>query len=208
MSAQDAPTTELVAGAVGDRCANCNAPLASDQRYCVNCGDRRGKARFGVGAQAASGAAAAHTGSDAGTHEAHHRAPPSAGITLVAAVATLLIAMGVGVLIGRSSNSGPARASQPVQVITVGGGGTSAGAATTANAAGTAASTHTGKTKSAKTIVVHINAKVTKAATQAASHVFGNSGNLSNNVTQQQGGACSGGAGCQGGHFTGNFFGP
>jgi hypothetical protein len=36
--------------------------------------------------------------------------------------------------------------------------------------------------------------------------VLGNSGNLASNATQQQGGACSGGAGCESGKFTGNFF--
>src|SRR5947209_1507242 len=57
---QDDATTELVAGTVGDRCTNCQKPLAADQRYCVNCGQRRGKPRFSfesLAAQAAPGQA-------------------------------------------------------------------------------------------------------------------------------------------------------
>jgi hypothetical protein len=202
-SAHEAATTELVAGAVGDRCANCNAPLASDQRYCVNCGDRRGKARHSFGSVAP--AVATGHADEAGRHDPTRPYRSSAGLTLVASVATLLIAMGVGVLIGRSSNSTPTRASQPV-VVTAGSG--SAGVASTANNATNTAATHKGKSKKVKAVVVHINAKVSRAASQAASHVFGGSGNLSNNVAQSQGGSCSGGAGCQNGKFTGNFFGP
>jgi hypothetical protein len=205
MSAHEAAPTELVSGAVGDRCAKCNAALASDQRYCVNCGERRGKARFDVGS-AAPTAAVTHAG-EAARHEPPRPYRASAGLTLVASVATLLIAMGVGVLIGRSSNSTPTRASQPVVVTS--GGGTSTGAATTSTGGATAAAkTHKTKGHNAKTVVVHINAKVTKAATQAAAKVFGSSGNLSKNVTQQQNAPCSGGAGCENGKFTGNFFGP
>jgi hypothetical protein len=201
----EAPTTELVSGAVGGRCANCQAPLASDQRYCLNCGQRRGKPRFPVTAVA--------TGEPAATAAAPR--PPqrprmSGAATLVAGVATLLIALGVGVLIGHDSNSStPQRASQ---IITVGGGGTSSGGAnTTANSAAPAQSNRpsaAGKAsvKHEKTVVVHLTPKIEQKAATAATKVFGQSGNLSKNVTQQQGSSCSGGAGCQGGHFTGNFF--
>jgi hypothetical protein len=55
-------------------------------------------------------------------------------------------------------------------------------------------------------VIVHLTPKIQHQAAAAATKVFGQSGNLSKNVTQQQGGSCSGGAGCQNGHFTGNFF--
>ena len=45
----DAPTRELPtapATASEDRCGNCGTPLAHDQRYCVECGERRGQSRF------------------------------------------------------------------------------------------------------------------------------------------------------------------
>jgi hypothetical protein len=197
---EDAPTTELVTGVVGDRCANCQAPLAPDQRYCVNCGERRGRPRFSYESMAAQAAPAAA----GGPVPPRQRARFSSGTTLVAGVATLLIAMGVGVLIGNDSNSTPARAPAP-QVITVGGGaatGTTAGTGTTSGAT----TTGTAKTSKGKTKVVHVTAKTAKAATQAAGKVLGSSHSLSNNVTQQVGGSCTGGSGCQNGKFTGNFF--
>ena len=197
---KDAPTTELVAGAVGDRCSNCQAPLATDQRYCVNCGTRRGKARFSAATLAPEATAAAAS------------APPPAparmrgggATTLIAGVATLLIAMGVGFLIGHNSGNSPSR-TPAAQVITVNGG--SGSAAPTASTPTSRPGRHAKAGKAPKTVVVHITPKVQKAAAQAAAHVFGSNGNLSSNVTQQQGGSCTGGAGCQNGKFTGNFFG-
>src|ERR1700743_1398390 len=52
-AADEGATETLVAGTVGDRCVNCGAPLSSDQRYCINCGERRGAARFSLPATAA-----------------------------------------------------------------------------------------------------------------------------------------------------------
>jgi hypothetical protein len=127
----------------------------------------------------------------------------------VAGVATLLIALGVGVLIGHDSSNQPLRAAS-TPVITVNGGGaanTTAAGNGNAGAQNTGAKGTKGKHKT-KTVVVHITPKVAKAATSAASKVFGSGGNLSHNVTQKVGGSCNGGAGCQNHHFTGNFFNP
>lgn len=199
---ESAPTTELVTGAVADRCSNCQAPLAPDQRYCVTCGERRGRPRFSgemLGAQAASVAV------ESAVPPRRRYPRRSSATTLITGVATLLIAMGVGVLIGHDSNSTPAH-TPAAQIITVGGGGSASTGATTGS--NTTASTTSGKKVKAKPTVVHITAKTEKAATAAASKVLGSSANknLSNNVQQQVGGSCSGGAGCQGGKFTGNFF--
>lgn len=197
---EGAPTTELVTGVVGDHCANCNTTLAPDQRYCVNCGERRGRARFSYDASTAQPVAA----------PAVAMAPPpsrgrrSSGATLVAGVATLLIAVGLGVLIGHDSTSTPVRAAGP-QVITVGGGGGTGATATNATASNsTPAASH--KSSKVKVTKVVVTAKTAKAATAAAGKVLGSDNSLSKNVQQQIGGACSGGAGCQGGKFTGNFF--
>jgi len=127
----------------------------------------------------------------------------------VTGVATLLLAMGVGVLIGHDTGSStPQRASAGVQVVTVGGGG-----GTVASTAGTSKGKRSGKASGAalakkigvKPTVVHLNKKTVQQAAQAATKVFGKQGNLPP-PTVQVGGACSHGAGCQGGKFTGNFF--
>jgi hypothetical protein len=202
----DTPTAELVSGAVGGRCANCHAPLTSDQRYCLNCGQRRGKARFPVMPTAASEPAAAVA------PRPRHRPRMSGAATVVAGVATLLIALGVGVLIGHDGNTPtPQRASN--QIITVSGGGSdrSAGANTTASGSTPAQATKPpagakASLKRAKPVVVQLRPKIKQKAASAASRVLGQNGNMSHNVTQQQGASCNGGAGCQNGHFTGNFF--
>jgi hypothetical protein len=114
------------------------------------------------------------------------------------------------VLIGHySANSTPAKNSG-VSVVTVGGGG-SAPAASTGTAARAAHTTRAAKAsaaKASKPVVVHLTPKVQAKAAAAASKVFGTSGNLSKNPTQQVGQSCTGGAGCQNGRFTGNFFSP
>jgi hypothetical protein len=194
---ENATTSELLTDVVGDRCSNCQQPLASDQRYCINCGARRGKSRFTFDSLAERSA-------PADASERPHRPRISAATTLVAGVATLLLAMGVGVLIGHNSNGTPTRASAPA-VITVGSGGASG---VGSSAGGTAALKKHGKVKKVKPVVVHLTQKTLQKANAAAAKVFGNNGaNLVTNPTVQVGGACSGGAGCQGGKFTGNFFG-
>jgi hypothetical protein len=198
-------TAQLVGGVVGERCATCAAPLASDQRYCVQCGERRGKARFPITATAAG------TPDPQPAAPAQHRAPPHRRVpssaTLVAGIATLLLAMGVGVEIGRSgssANPSPHAAGPAVQVVTVGGGGGAAAAASTAPTTGSTASKAATKAPSAKPLPK----KVVVKAQQAASKVLG--GQAPSQPTVQQGQSCSGGSssGCQNGKFTGQFFGP
>ena len=202
-AADDAPTTELVTGVVGDRCPNCQTPLAPDQRYCVSCGERRGRPRFSYDTVAAQQVPVAATAPP----PPPRRARWSSASTLVAGVATLLIALGVGVLIGHDSNSTPAKA-PAAQVITVGGGsgatGTTAGTGSTASTG--SSSTSGKKGGKVKVTKVTVTAKTAKAATQAASKVLGSSKNLSSNAQQSIGGSCTGGAGCQNGKFTGNYF--
>jgi hypothetical protein len=214
----EAPTGQLLAGAVGDRCVNCGAPLAADQQYCIHCGERRGKSRFG--APETSGQTVQTT-----THVTPppaQAAPrrPSSGTTLVAGVATLLLAMGVGVEIGRISNNGNngSKAAAAPSVITVNGGSASTPATTTAGSQSPAGSTHHAhhaaaapKTEVKKAQQAAAAPKPTKQAVQKASNAAssvlgGNTGQSNNTVTTGQ--SCtSGSAGCQGGHFTGTFFG-
>lgn len=184
--------------------------MASDQRYCVNCGTRRGKSRFSLEAVAAQ---AAPSSPPPAPPPRPVRSRPG-GATLVTGVATLLLAMGVGILIGHYSvPTATKQASQPIVV--------NGGAATTPTTASTTASTQGPKTTSkaaAKTAakvqkqigvaptVVKVNAQTKAQAQQAATKVFGQHSRLSKNPTVQPGQSCSGGAGCQNGKFTGNFF--
>lgn len=192
---EDAPTSELVAATVGDRCANCGAPLASDQHYCVECGERRGKPRF----------SATNAGPAASEASPPRRRRPhtNASVTLVLGIGVLLLAMGVGVEIGNTTAPGSTttasqRAAAPT-IITVGGGGT---AAPTSSTAGTGKPAKVAKTKT------KISAKTAAKAAAAANKVLGSSSNNLAAPTVKPGGACTHGAGCQGGKFTGTFFGP
>lgn len=217
------PTASLLADSVGERCANCGATLASDQRYCVQCGERRGTNRFSTATMPAP--AAATSSRTAGPPPERHRSW-SSGTTLIAGIATLLLALGVGVLIGKAGNNSTPKAQAP-EVITVNGGGSAAtgagatGAGATgavvggASASGThhAASkpAHTPKTEATKAKAVAKSTKPTtaavKKASNAASSVLGGGASQQKN-TVTTGSACkAGSAGCQNGHFTGSFFG-
>lgn len=112
-----------LAGA-GDNCPSCDATLAPDQRYCLHCGQRRGDPRLPfMDAVAFMDAAKQPPQPAAAPPPAPDRRPLlSANASLVAGVATLVLAIGVGVLIGRSGDHGGNVAAQP-QIITVGGGG-------------------------------------------------------------------------------------
>lgn len=212
----DAPTRELPvnpAAASEDRCGTCGAPLAHDQRYCIECGERRGQSRFPP----------AQPATEVQSRRVRSGRPPqsqrvSPGTTLVAGVGVLLLAIGLGVLIGRlghSNTSNQKASAPPVQVVTVqgGGGGTSTGAATTTTPAHTTAAATkapkglTGKLKAAAENKAPPSKAVAQKATQAATKVLGGSNHLAP-PTQKVGGSCSNSqAGCQSGKFTGNFFG-
>ena len=210
----DAPTRDLTAvptAGSGDRCSNCGAPLAHDQRYCVQCGERRGQSTFPQ-AQPATDVRSSRVRST----RAPRQPRLSSGATLVSFVGVLLLAIGLGVLIGHLGKSTPAPKASSTPPVTIlqqgGGGGTSAAAtpAVTTASSPTSAPRHvTSATKKvqAKEKAVAASKAVQKKATQAAGKVLGNSNNLPP-PTVTTGGKCSNGqAGCQGGKFTGNFFG-
>jgi hypothetical protein len=191
-------TPDLLTAAASDRCASCNVPLASDQRYCVNCGERRGKPRFVYQSQAAAAPA-----STAPKRERRNRGP--AGLTLVAGVATLLLAMGVGVLIGQNSTDNSKTVAAQTPAITINGGGTAAGTSTSASAS--AGGRKSGKGANASSKATHLTKKVVTQVNNAAANVVGTQAHLAP-ATVGVGGKCtSGQAGCQNGKFTGNFFG-
>jgi hypothetical protein len=199
-ASEEAVTTpDLLTAAASDRCASCNSPLAPDQQYCVNCGERRGKPRFSYQPQAPAAPA-----STAPKRDRRNRTP--AGLTLVAGVATLLLAMGVGVLIGQNStdNSKTVAAQTPVITVNGSGTGTGAGANTTASTSSGSKKSGKGATKAAKT--THLTKKVVTQVNNAAANVVGTQAHLAP-ATVGVGSKCtSGQAGCQNGKFTGNFF--
>jgi len=111
----------------GDNCPSCGAGLAPDQRYCLACGHRRGDPRLPF-MDAVVFMESSKRPVQAPTAETQPPPPDrrpiiSANASLVAGVATLVLAIGVGVLIGRSGDSGSTNAASPApQIIRVGGG--------------------------------------------------------------------------------------
>lgn len=107
-----------VLGEPGAPCRTCGAPLAADQRYCLQCGTRRAEARLpfleilkGQAPAAPLVAAPAQHGGGLGR--------VSANAVAIAGVACLVLALGVGVLIG-NMNDNEAPAAAPAQIIRVG----------------------------------------------------------------------------------------
>jgi hypothetical protein len=181
-------------GAMSSQCQSCGSALASDQRYCLACGERRGKARFPMATLAPTPAAPV-------AMPVPPRGPRiSSGVAFISFVAVLLMAMGVGVLIGHTNNAQPVqRAAAPqVKLYSFGGSGTGTGASTTA-------STSKVKNTKAKTVKApRLAKKVVVKAQAAAAAVLGGKNLPPPTVTVGQKGS---GAGYQNGHFTGNFFG-
>jgi hypothetical protein len=188
-SAPDMPTTQVhpsLTTAAGSQCSVCSATLAPDQRYCVECGTRRGAARF-----PSTDGLSMRPRETAVESRPVRRSRMSVNNTLIAGIGTLLLAMGIGVLIGRSGNSSTVK-SPAVQVVTVPGAGaaasTTAGATTTPGAGGGSTPTKSGSSSTAgKSKSKQTAAPPPKAVT------VGTPGH---------------GPGYQNGKFTGNFFGP
>ncbi|MET0559315.1 MAG: hypothetical protein ABW065_11665 [Solirubrobacterales bacterium] len=209
---QRAPATPIQSSAVaggGDNCVNCGAVLAADQRYCLQCGQRRGDPRLPF--------MDAVVLMDAVQQSQQAPPPPpprkkrSGGISpnaaLITGIGVLLLALGLGVLIGRSGNSGTtASAPQTPQVITVNGGG-AGGEGASASSESSDSTTGSGKALKSKQEKA---AKAKEAETQAgAESVLKPEGDVKLPPAKvQPGGKCeSGTAGCDGGEFTGEFFG-
>jgi hypothetical protein len=121
--------------------------------------------------------------------------------------------MGVGVLIGHdSSNNAPARASQPVSVVTVGGSGGTATTASTTAAKNSKPQSNKSAAKNAGVshpAVVKLTKKSIQAAQTARTQVFGQGSSTSlPPATIQPGQKCPANdqKGCTGGKFTGSFF--
>lgn len=108
------------------KCAACGGPLAPDQRYCLECGARSpqvggvlpGDLQALISPKQSPAVAGANPAAPAGAAVTEH--PPSANTpAVIAGVGVLLLSMGVGVLIGRSSSSTSKVPAIPAQVISV-----------------------------------------------------------------------------------------
>jgi hypothetical protein len=90
----------LLTGSADVRCTVCNAKMAVDQRYCVQCGTRRGNQRFLIAQEAPETTSAA--GSAGGVATA-----PITRLQLLLVLLMVLVAIGVGVLIGHGTAKTP-----------------------------------------------------------------------------------------------------
>jgi hypothetical protein len=152
---QETETMQMpVLGEAGEHCAGCGAPLAADQRYCLNCGQRRVGPRVDYRTYLAGSDGNAQTSPREPQLPAATVEPPAepeagpakaerdfAPLAAVAGIALLGLMLLIGVLIGRGGDSPDAA---PPSVITVGGSG-GGETATSAGASQEAAKTATAK---------------------------------------------------------------
>jgi hypothetical protein len=133
-------------------CRSCGSPLAADQRYCLQCGARRAEARLPFLDILARQVPAAPAAATTTTTSTTWLGRMSTNAAAVAGVACLLLALGVGVLIGGLGQDDSAASSGAPQVISVGGGGAAAPAvaATSAAPAATETTTDAATTTTAK----------------------------------------------------------
>lgn len=189
---QGAEPLRTAASSSGQHCASCGSVLAPDQRYCVECGQRRGPTRPSFAEAPAQ-------------QQASAPAPPpkrgprfSPNTALIAGIGTLMLAMATGVLIGRTS--APSSKSAPVQYVTAPSSGTPS---STTGSTGTTGATES--TSSAKTAGAGSKGSSGKSSgSAAASKVLGGKAPSKPVVSI---GSSGKGPGYQKGKFTGKFFG-
>jgi hypothetical protein len=206
---------KLVSG--GDACPSCGNDMAADQRYCLECGHRRGDPRLPfMDAVVFMDAVRQPQVATAPLPPPKSEKRPgiSANASLIAGVGTLLLALGIGVLIGKTGEGGSQTAAATPSVIRVGGGGETA---STESASGAAAGGGGGKASGAGAAKGGADKAKSKAelstdssgTTKAAAEVLKPAGDVElPPPTVEKGGSCeAGAAGCEGGEFTGDFFG-
>jgi len=180
----------------GTTCSSCGATLAADQRYCVECGQRRGSASLPF-----APVAVVYEDSPA-DEQRPARGRMTTNAAFLGLVGVLLLALGVGVLIGRAGNASATKSSPPVQVVTVAAGASApaSGAAGTTGAAGASPAAAAGGAAAVKAAKVTTNAKSSTSVTTTATKV------TAIETTRPLTGPNR--PGYKNGKFTGNFFGP
>jgi hypothetical protein len=187
------PVRAALAPADGDRCAVCAAQLAPDQRYCLTCGERCREPRVPRPEPASVAPPPAA--------RRRRRPRPSTGLTLIAGVATLLLAMGVGVLVGRSGDDTGLRTppAAAVQVVTVPG----AGAATPPTPTGDTTPTGSPQTATSTKGTTATSARAASAVKRRAAKARA----AKRTAPPVKLGSKGSGRGYKDGKFTGDFFG-
>src|SRR5262245_36079834 len=89
-------------GHEGDTCEQCGWTLAADQRYCLNCGWRRGEARVDYERRLAGAQPVVHGAAPAAAAPVQQWTPAFA----ILAIALRGVMLLLGVLIGKKDNSG------------------------------------------------------------------------------------------------------
>jgi len=141
---------EPMLGLEGEECRSCHSALATDQRYCLNCGERRGATRVdldALGDESGAGSATSGAVEPTGAVPAPQAQGPWTPMAIVGGIATLAVVLLVGVMLGRGDNQDPVQvAAAPTA--------TTAAATTTADTSGEkvadtgGATKDSGKTKS------------------------------------------------------------
>ena len=95
-------------GDVGESCRRCGVELASDQRYCINCGERRAEARVEyrelLGASAAAPSVPSPSAASA-QQQPREDARAISPLGAAVAIGLLLLAVLLGAVIGKGSSS-------------------------------------------------------------------------------------------------------
>jgi hypothetical protein len=125
-------------GREGDTCEQCGSALATDQRYCLNCGWRRGESRVDYERRLNTGVPYANGTAPAPTSVATN--PQWTPAFAVLAIALLGVMLLLGVLIGKKGNNDTQTVAAPATPTT-----TSAAAAPAAPTPAATASTKAGK---------------------------------------------------------------
>jgi hypothetical protein len=124
-------------------------------------------------------------------------------MALFATIGVLLLAMGVGVLIGRSGNHSVASAPQAAPIVIKGNGTEESGTASSKGASGAGAVGGSSKKQKPKALK-----KAAETQEGAESFLKPANGVKLPPAKVKVGGKCEQGtAGCEGGEFTGNYFG-
>ncbi len=159
-------------------CRTCGSPLAADQRYCLQCGARRAEARLPfldiLARQVPQGAGgAAATGPAVASPPGNWLSRMSTNAAAVAGVACLLLALGVGVLIGGLGQDDSSASATP-QVISVGGAAPAPAAAVASTAAPAATETTPETTTTPKDTTKSSSSKKDSSSSSSSSKATNN----------------------------------